>query len=64
MTTYVRTRGGAMVHLAGCRYDVNSTPWDWAEGKTVPEIRMILTLRGLDYDWCRLCFPRPRGGDQ
>lgn len=57
MSTYVRTNGGQTVHLTKCRWAVNYVPWLWAEGKSVPEIKMTLTVKGIKVHWCRRCFP-------
>ena len=64
MTTYVRTNGGATVHLATCRYSVNGVPWLWAGDRSREEILAELQSHGvgLKYDWCKRCFPRSGGG--
>lgn len=42
---YVRTRGGEVVHVEGCKRAKNGAPWRWAEGKAWAEIF-------LSAPWC------------
>lgn len=54
---YFRTRRGDMVHREGCP----SQPpfpiwWNWAEGKTIPEIVSEGVLVGIGFSYCKHCI--------
>jgi hypothetical protein len=59
-TLYVRSRDGGTVHrMDGCTYSRPpfGIPWNWAEGKTVAALEAEARRYGLQYRWCRRCFP-------
>ena len=51
-TRLVRGRSSGAVHLATCRYAVNMTPWEWAEGRPDEQWLVKGWLRP-----CRTCLP-------
>lgn len=51
----VRTQGGRMIHKDTCRYNVNSVPWQWADGRWTVDIVLAADQTGSWF--CRVCKP-------
>ena len=64
MTEYVRTQGGRMIHRATCPWiatrEIGAIPWNWAQGRTVDQIRQEMRDLGLEARFCRHCIGRAR----
>lgn len=56
-TELVRTRGGDMIHHHTCRHNRwnSATPWEWAQGREVVQVKMAATRFRLKE--CRVCKP-------
>lgn len=57
MANLVRTRQGSMIHVAGCRFGANGTPWLWASDKSADTIASTIIFFG--YETCLACQPLP-----